>query len=186
MHHAYSDTEKDPHSPLNHSNCPAMMWATKRRYDDFAYRREGPRRASTGDIRSGRRSIASASRWVARLVWVALYTAFYVAFATAPWLFCCLPLHFVMGPIHGAIVNWCGHKYGYQNFDNGDDSRNTLVVRLPDAAASCSRTTTTSPAMSPNFAARWFEIDPAFQVMRLLGKLGIIELPALQPAAARG
>jgi len=31
-----------------------------------------------------------------------------------------------MGPIHGAIVNWAGHKYGYQNFDNGDRSRNTL------------------------------------------------------------
>ena len=21
-----------------------------------------------------------------------------------------------MGPVHGAIVNWCGHKYGYRNF----------------------------------------------------------------------
>jgi stearoyl-CoA desaturase (delta-9 desaturase) len=20
-----------------------------------------------------------------------------------------------MGPLHGAIVNWCGHKYGYSN-----------------------------------------------------------------------
>ena len=37
-----------------------------------------------------------------------------------------LPVHFVMGPIHGAIVNWCGHKYGYRNFDTTrDDSRAT-------------------------------------------------------------
>ena len=24
-------------------------------------------------------------------------------------------------------MNWCGHRYGYKNFDNGDQSRNTLV-----------------------------------------------------------
>src|SRR5215831_9390898 len=40
MHHAYSDTAKDPHSPQNYSNAMAMMLATKRRYDAFAYRRE--------------------------------------------------------------------------------------------------------------------------------------------------
>src|SRR5262245_66166622 len=42
MHHAYSDTPKDPHSPENHPNVFKMMWATKKRYDAFAYRREEP------------------------------------------------------------------------------------------------------------------------------------------------
>ena len=30
--------------------------------------------------------------------------------------FLLLPVHFLMGPFHGAIVNWAGHKYGYRNF----------------------------------------------------------------------
>src|SRR5215510_8373581 len=38
MHHAYSDTEKDPHSPRNHTGLFAMMWATKKRYHNFAHR----------------------------------------------------------------------------------------------------------------------------------------------------
>jgi stearoyl-CoA desaturase (delta-9 desaturase) len=36
MHHAYSDTPKDPHSPRNHSGLLAMMWATKNTYHDHA------------------------------------------------------------------------------------------------------------------------------------------------------
>ncbi len=29
--------------------------------------------------------------------------------------------------------------------------------------------------MSPNFAVRWFELDPTYQVMRLLAWVGIID-----------
>ena len=31
-----------------------------------------------------------------------------------------------MDAVHEAIVNWIGHKYGYQNFDSNDKSRNSL------------------------------------------------------------
>ena len=40
MHHAYSDTKKDPHSPLSYTNVGTMMWKTKHRNDDFAYDRK--------------------------------------------------------------------------------------------------------------------------------------------------
>src|SRR5215831_17894680 len=32
MHHAYSDTPKDPHSPVQQPNLFAMMWRTKLQY----------------------------------------------------------------------------------------------------------------------------------------------------------
>ena len=32
MHHAFSDTEKDPHSPRNFRDVFSMMWATKKRW----------------------------------------------------------------------------------------------------------------------------------------------------------
>src|SRR6201986_2881200 len=35
MHHAFSDTPKDPHSPDNHTGVVSMMIATKHKYDDF-------------------------------------------------------------------------------------------------------------------------------------------------------
>src|SRR5271169_2946067 len=42
MHHAYSDTEKDPHSPIHQTNFFAMMWRTKLQYADLKYRRVAP------------------------------------------------------------------------------------------------------------------------------------------------
>ena len=80
----------------------------------------------------------------------------YFYFATAWWTWLLLPAHYLMGPVHGAIVNWCGHKYGYRNFDNGDASRNTLIFD----SVTCGELFQNNHhkyAMSPNFAARWFE-----------------------------
>ena len=87
-----------------------------------------------------------------------------------------------MGPVHGAIVNWAGHKYGYQNFDNGDQSRNTLpfdVLTMGELFQNNHH----RYATSPNFAARWFEIDPAWQVMKLLAWTGVISVVSRPKAA---
>jgi stearoyl-CoA desaturase (delta-9 desaturase) len=59
------------------------------------------------------------------LAFAILYTGFYFAFAPNYWWFLLLPIHFLMGPIQGAVVNWFGHKLGYSNFNNGDHSKNT-------------------------------------------------------------
>jgi stearoyl-CoA desaturase (Delta-9 desaturase) len=88
-----------------------------------------------------------------------------------------------MGPIHGAIVNWCGHKYGYTNFDNGDRSRNTLVFDFV-TLGELFQNNHHKFGMSPNFAVRWFELDPTYQVMRVLALLGIIDMSGAQVARA--
>ncbi|WP_437278103.1 hypothetical protein WME90_43915 [Sorangium sp. So ce375] len=46
------------------------------------------------------------------------------------WQFLFLPFHWTMGPLHGAIVNWFGHRYGYRDFKSDDDSRATLVLDI--------------------------------------------------------
>jgi stearoyl-CoA desaturase (delta-9 desaturase) len=179
MHHAFSDTPRDPHSPSNHGGLMSMMLATKKKYDNFAYRRLSPESRFDGRYPEWPALDRLGQNWVARIAWVAAYVLFYAKFATAPWMFALLPLHFVMGPIHGAIVNWCGHSYGYKNFDNGDLSRNTLVFDV----LTCGELFQNNHhkfGMSPNFAARWFEIDPGFQVIRLLAALRIVQIATTQ------
>ena len=46
-----------------------------------------------------------ANRWAVRIAFGVAYTLFYVAFAPSLVYFLLLPAHFLMGPIHGAIVN---------------------------------------------------------------------------------
>jgi stearoyl-CoA desaturase (delta-9 desaturase) len=80
-----------------------------------------------------------------------------------------------MGPVHGAIVNWCGHKYGYRNFASDDDSKNTLLIEVV-TLGELFQNNHHRFAMSPNFAVRWFEIDPAWQAIRVMAWLGILDL----------
>lgn len=187
MHHAFSDTPKDPHSPTNYGSALPMMLATKKTYDDFAYDRVKPEARFDGGLPHWPLIDRISQSWVSRVGWGALYTLFYLKFATNAWMFALLPFHYVMGPIHGAIVNWCGHKYGYQTFDNGDRSRNTLWFDFL-TAGELFQNNHHKFAMSPNFAVRWFELDPTYPAIRVFSRLKMIDTSGAQvghaPAAA--
>lgn len=181
-HHAFSDTDRDPHSPHNFKDAVRMMLFTKTRYDDYAYERRLPEARFLGGYPEWKFVDKTLGQsWFMRIAWGVVYTGVYFVFATSPWQFLLLPIHFVMGPVHGAIVNWCGHKYGYQNFDNGDKSRNTLPVDVL-TMGELFQNNHHKYGMSPNFAARRWEIDPTWQVMRVLAKLKIIEIATPQRA----
>ena len=182
MHHAYSDTERDPHSPLFEPNIFKMMWETKHRYDDFAYHRVEPEARFAAATPEWPFIDKLSQSWPMRIVWLAFYTGFYVVFAPSPWFYLLLPAHYIMGPIHGAIVNYAGHRFGYRNYDSADVSRNTLpfdFVTLGELFQNNHH----EFAMSPNFAARRFEVDPSYLVIRLFAALGIVK--NLSPQRAR-
>ncbi len=155
------------------------MLATKKRYDAFAYARELPEPRFDGNVPTWKFIDRLGQFWPMRLAWCAAYTAVYVAFAPSLLFYLLLPAHFIMGPIHGAIVNWCGHRYGYRNYESDDVSRNTLsfdFVTLGELMQNNHH----QFAMSPNFAARRFELDPTFPVIKLLDALGVIHIATEQ------
>jgi stearoyl-CoA desaturase (delta-9 desaturase) len=174
MHHAYSDTERDPHSPVFEPNVFKMMWATKYRYDDFAYHRVEPEARFAAACPEWPWLDELSQSWPMRIVWVAFYTGFYWAFAPSLWWWLLLPAHYIMGPIHGAIVNYAGHRYGYRNFASADVSRNTLPFDFL-TLGELFQNNHHEFAMSPNFAVRRFEVDPSYLVIRLLAALGIVK-----------
>lgn len=175
MHHTYSDTEKDPHSPHFFKDVWHMTMQTKNIYVDFVKGKTQPEEAFKGNYPVWPLVDKIADSWITRIVFGLAYLAFYIAFATNPFLYLLLPIQWFIGPVQGAVVNWCGHKYGYTNFDNKDHSKNTTPIDIFLLGELFQNNHHKSPN-SPNFGKRWFEFDPTFPVMLLLNKLGIIKL----------
>ncbi len=183
MHHAYSDTDKDPHTPTAYDAVVPglfqMMWKTKRTYHTYAYREEDPEPRFEGRFPHSPTLDWMGKSWAVRLAFGAAFFLFYWFFATAWWQWLLLPSHWLMGAIHGAIVNWGGHRYGYRNFDLPDESRNTLPVDVLVGGELYQNNHHKYP-MSPNFASRWWEIDTTYLGMLLLQRLGIIDMSGAQ------
>ena len=174
-HHAYSDTEKDPHSPHFYTNVFSMMWRTKASYSGLVTGKEKPEPRFAGATPTWDALDRFGDSLWSRGAWMVAYTAFYLVFAPHWAFLLLLPVHFLMGPIHGAIVNWAGHKYGYRNFDSSDHSRNVLVWDLV-TLGELFQNNHHRFGQSPKFAVRWFEIDPTYPLVLLLDKLGVLDL----------
>jgi stearoyl-CoA desaturase (Delta-9 desaturase) len=177
MHHTYSDTEKDPHSPHNFLNVFTMMWRTKEIYNAFYYRKIEAEERFVGHYPEFPIWEKIADSAFSRLGFAALYVAFYVYFVPSgsEWLYALLPIHFLMAPIHGAIVNWCGHKYGYRNFESVDKSKNTLIVDFL-MMGELYQNNHHENYMDPNFAKKWYEVDPTYPFIKLFQGLGIVKM----------
>ncbi len=177
MHHAYSDTEKDPHTPHHTKNVFTMMWKTKDIYKRFLDREQEPEARFNGAIPEWNLVEKMGDSWFSRIGWGTFYVMLYITLvpANAWYLFLLLPFHFLMGPVHGAIVNWSGHKYGYQNFDNNDKSRNSLVLDFLMMGELFQNNHHKLPR-NVNFAAKWYELDPTYPVIKVLHWLHIIRL----------
>ena len=175
MHHAYSDTEKDPHTPQFFKEVFSMMWHTRKIYNGVLYRQIDIEERFDKNFPVYPVVDKIADSWIIRLLFAFGYIAFYVAFATHWWMYLLLPIHFLVGPIQGAIVNWAGHKYGYRNYDLNDHSRNTLVFDFLMLGELFQNNHHQAGARA-NFAFKWWEFDPVYPVIKLLDKIGVIKL----------
>lgn len=180
MHHAYSDTENDPHSPHHADGLFDMMLKTKNIYNDYLNYRREPEERFSKDLPSFPFIDKIGDMWPIRIVFGTIYVLFYMYFMPEGlgWhnlLYLLLPIHFLMGPVHGAIVNWCGHMYGYSSYDNNDKSKNSLVVDFLMGGELFQNNHHKHP-LNLNFASKWYELDPSYPVIKILSIFGIIKV----------
>lgn len=175
MHHAYSDTEKDPHSPHFIKDVWGLMMKTKHIYLQYAKYKSEPEPEFRDRYPVWPLMDKLSDSWLIRIAFGVAYFMFYYYFAPGPWAYLLLPVHFFIGPVHGAIVNWCGHKYGYSNYDNDDHSKNTLPMDFLMMGELFQNNHHKSPNRA-NFAKKWFEFDPTYPAMLVMNMLGIIHL----------
>jgi stearoyl-CoA desaturase (delta-9 desaturase) len=175
MHHAYSDTEKDPHSPWFFKDVWGLMVKTKDIYVQYTKFRLEPEPQFIDRYPAWPLLDKISDSWFTRIGFAIGYTLFYIHFATHWWMFLLLPIHWLMSPVHGAIVNWCGHKYGYSNFDNEDHSKNTLPFDFLMLGELFQNNHHKHPN-SPNFAKKGFEFDPSYPFIKMMHYMKIIKL----------
>lgn len=185
MHHDFSDTEQDPHSPHFFRDIFQMMMHTKRIYNDFLTGKRTPESKYCQDLPTWPTLDKIGDHWAVRVSWAVVYSVIYLIIIYTQelsyWWLLMLPIHYLIGPVQGAIVNWCGHKYGYSNFNNGDKSKNSEVWGVFLLGELFQNNHHKFPE-SINFAKKWFEFDPTYLVLRVMHVFGIIQL---QPQKVR-
>ncbi|MGH1436140.1 MAG: acyl-CoA desaturase [Lewinella sp.] len=176
MHHAFADTEKDPHSPTYDESIFKMMWKTKTIYSQI----------NKGQMEIDKQFTQEVPQWLAfdkfarsaasRIMWGTMYVAVYYFYADVWWLWLLLPVQFLLSPIHGAIVNWFAHKYGYVNFPLKNTSKNFLPFDFLMMGESYHNNHHMHGSRANFGGIRWHEIDPTYYIIRVLDKLRIIKL----------
>lgn len=176
MHHAYADTEKDPHSPKYDENVFAMMWRTKSNYQNINKQLIEVDARFTQNVPQWKAFDNFASSMYSRVAFTALYVLFFALFATAWWQWLFLPVVVLMAPIHGVIINWYGHIYGYVNFKVADTSKNLFPFDFLMMGEGYHNNHHKDSTRANFGGIRWHEIDPTYIIMRGLNAVGVIHL----------
>lgn len=130
MHHAYTDTEKDPHSPMFSKNIFTMMWRTRGIYLRIYKGTMPVEERFTKNLPDWKAFDRVAAYPVSRILWGCVYIAIFFWLISSWWMMLLLPIIFTMGAFHGAVVNWFAHKYGYTSYRLRNTSRNLLPVDI--------------------------------------------------------
>jgi stearoyl-CoA desaturase (delta-9 desaturase) len=183
MHHAYADTDQDPHSPKNDKNLFIMMWHV-RQFSNGIFKKKiviEPRFLK--NLPDWRKLDIAAHATVSRLGWIVLYVLVYVFFAPSGWWFFLLPVHILMLPLQGVIINWFAHKYGSVNFKVKNTSTNLFKIDLLMMGEAYHNNHHKNPSTT-NFGFRWFELDPTYIIMKFFNWLRIIRIHKSPPAVS--
>lgn len=175
LHHAYTDTEDDPHSPSFSKNAFDLMNQTRKKYAEIFNRRLVVEDKFLKNLPDWPEFDRIAHPWFTRFLWIVAYIAFYVYFATAQWQYLFLPLTIMIGPLHGGIINWFAHKYGTTNFAMNNTSKNLFYIDVLMLGEAYHNNHHKFPS-SINFGVKKTEIDPIYFVILLFNRLGVIRL----------
>jgi stearoyl-CoA desaturase (delta-9 desaturase) len=175
MHHAYADTELDPHSPKYDHNLFSMMWRTRIQYNQIFENVMKVEPKFLKDLPDWASFDRFASSGYIRLLWIGIYIAIYIMLDAPWWLFPLILIHAIMGPFHGVIINWFAHSIGYINFKMKDTSRNLFPVDLLMWGEGLHNNHHKYGGRA-NFAVKKFEFDPLYPVIKILDWVKVIKI----------
>ena len=153
-----------------------MMWKTKNIYQDINNQRIEVDKKFTKNVPQWKTFDRFASSRFSRVCWMVVYTLLFVFLVTAWWQWLLLPILFMMAPIHGVIINWFGHIYGYVNFKTKDTSKNLFRFDFLMRGEGYHNNHHKHSSRVNFGGEHWYEIDITYLIIRVLNKIGVIKL----------
>jgi stearoyl-CoA desaturase (Delta-9 desaturase) len=162
-HHAFSDREGDPHSPVE-EGLFAIVFGGVFFYREAAadketltkYGRGCPTDWAEQNIFTRNRALGLLIMACVDLMLFGLPWGVVVFSAMAVWI-----------PIFGNVINGIGHAIGYRNFETKDASRNIIPVGLWIVGEELHNNHHADPR-SASFRAKWYEFDIGWVYIKLL------------------
>jgi len=188
LHHAHSDTDDDPHSPMS-AGFFKLMYTQLVAYERILVGLARKQERYTSQVQDLDFDISWLNRnrvwWLPYVVHVAIGGAF-AAFG-GWWLLGAAYFFGMMShPIQGWFVNAAGHYLGGRNFDTPDNSRNNHLAAWLIAGEGFQNNHHRYPS-SAKFSYRWYEVDLGYGLCRVLQQLGLVRIhqQKLIPAPSR-
>ncbi len=187
MHHRYSDTEEDPHSPWNPGGTFGVALTQLRSYEKILrglHKNQEPYASLVKDLDfpvswTNRRRVWYLPYLVHALLGVGLALAL-----GSWWIGYAYWLGMMSHPVQGWMVNALAHRYGYRNFDLADQSRNNTLVAWFVFGEGYQNNHHAHPEAA-KFSFKPREFDSGFLMVRAAQALGLLDVAA-PPARAVG
>ena len=173
-HHRFADGEGDPHSPQNGFWWSHVGWLLSGRF--------GATRSELIDDFERYPEL----RFLNKYDWIGPWTVGVASYLIAGWS------GLVVGFFGSTVVLWhvtfsvnsVAHLFGRRRYATTDSSRNCVPVAVLTLGEGWHNNHHHYPA-SARQGFHWWEIDPAFAVLRMMSWIGIVRDLRVPPAAAR-
>jgi stearoyl-CoA desaturase (delta-9 desaturase) len=179
-HHAFSDREGDPHSPVQEGLLEIVFGGV------FFYREAVQDKEMIEKYGKGcpddwmERNVLTRYPFAGIFLMLILdLYLFGISWGLVAW-----SAMAVWIPIFGNVINGIGHAIGYRNFDTKDHSRNIIPLGLWIVGEELHNNHHADPR-SAKFRARWFEFDIGWVYIKILAALRLADVVYARQVSAR-
>lgn len=166
-HHAFTDKEGDPHSPIVKGFWNVQLW------NYFYYRREAKNpeivKTYSSDLPYDWFDRLGSMFWVPMLMLLAIF----ISILGPVWGCVALVTHFLSYVVLNSTINGACHWVGYRRHDNS--ATNLWTVALLTAGEGFHNNHHDKPA-SAKLTNRWWEIDPGWITIRIFSFLHLVKV----------
>ena len=165
LHHAFTETEKDPHSTRRGFWWAHMGWiikGTAQDHDEATFKKYVP------DLLKDKYHVL-----IARFFYLPLIISAFILWAIGGWdmVFWGVFVRIVVGWHTTWFVNSLAHLFGRRRFETTDDSTNNWFVAILTFGEGWHNNHHASPARARH-GLKWYEFDQNWLTIRLFEKLG--------------